>query len=440
MRLVLLGEDAGIERSLQQRLYEPLLHIVRNSVCHGIEPTQDRVASGKDAEGVITVEAKSRPNLFIIEVRDDGRGLNYEAIRRRGVEKGLVAPDQVMTRDELAMLIFHPGFSTRDAANQASGRGVGMDVVATTMQRMRGWLEVVSEPGLGTRIRLSFPLPSVIQHAMVFRCSEQLFALPMESVQAAGETSTGIPHADFARLLGYDGPAVETNETIVIAEDQVAKSGKATALALFVDEIIGPEELVVRPLPSLLKNHPFCVGATLSGMGKAVILLDARRLLRSQAAVPTTAFLGQRPISDVANQTPPKRLRVLVVDDSLSARKRVMRSLARYPLEIMEATDGKEALKLIDKHEFAAVFSDMEMPNVDGMQLLAQIHSPNRRNPPPVVIISSRSESEFTDQARRLGAANYLIKPMADNALDDALRGLEPLRHLVRNHLTNSEN
>jgi chemotaxis protein histidine kinase CheA/ActR/RegA family two-component response regulator len=434
VRLALTGEDAGIERALQQRLYEPLLHIVRNAIGHGIESPEDRIKNGKNSEGVVTLEAISGPNLFVIEVRDDGSGLDYEAIRRRGVERKLIAADQVVNRDELSQLIFHPGFSTRESANQVGGRGVGMDVVASTVQRMRGWLEVTSEPGQGTRIRLSIPLPSVIQHAMVFRCADQLFALPMESVQSAGDLSREIPRTSFAQLLGLERTQANgTDQTILIADDHNGSMQGKASLALFVDEIIGPEELVVRPLPSLLKHHPYCVGATLSGMGQTVILLDARRLLKSQT-IPLAKSMPLSKTSAVASGTKPssKRPRVLVVDDSVSARKRVIRSLSRYPLDIVEASDGKEALESLKKQHFAAVFSDMEMPNVDGMELLANISASGRSDSPPVIIISSRSEREFTERARQLGAANYLIKPLVDEDLDAALLRLETLSHLVR--------
>lgn len=448
VRLAMVGEDAGIERALQQRLYEPLLHIVRNSVCHGIELPQERQQVGKDREGVVSLEAKSGPDLFVIEVRDDGRGLDYEAIRRRGVERGLLSTDQMVNREDLSQLIFHPGFSTRETVSQVGGRGVGMDVVAATMQRMRGWIEVESESGTGTRIRLSFPLPSVVQHAMVFRSAGQLFALPMESVQSAGGVAVEIRQHNFSQLLGLDpGDSQESLQAIVVAgSQQVSDNSKAAPLALMVDEILGPEELVIRPLPSLLKNHPFCVGASLSGMGQTVILLDARRVLQTQKPQPAKVKLSSEPGRSCTSrnpslqstkartsQPPLTRPRVLVVDDSITARKRVVRSLSRYSIETVEATDGKEALELLKKMKFAAVFSDLEMPNVDGIELLVELNSPDRSDPPPVVIVSSRSEKESTDRARQLGAASYLIKPLTNETLDAALRRVKTLRHLVSN-------
>ena len=432
VQLILVGEDAGIERTLQQRLYEPLLHIVRNSVCHGIENSETRIRNGKPGIGTITLEAKSGPDLFVIEIRDDGNGLDYDAIRRRGLESGLLDAGQSASRQELSQLIFHPGFSTRQTANQVAGRGVGMDVVAATLQRMRGWLEIDSEPQQGTRIRLSFPLPSVIQHAMVFRCADQLFALPMQSVRSVGEAAKSDIYLDFSRVMGdHQSRTIDAYQKIVLAADasvSLASGGKN--VTLLVDEIIGPEEVVVRPLPALLKTHPFCSGATLSGMGRTVIVLDARHVIDSQQHLiqfgePSTEVMLVGSANSLhAGSTRP---RVLVVDDSLSARKRVVRSLQRYAIEIIEASDGKEALELLKTSRFAAVFSDLEMPHINGLELLAEINSSDADGAPPVIIISSRSEHEFTSRATELGVSSYLIKPLADEALDQALAKIPTL-------------
>ncbi len=430
VQLKLSGEDAGIERSLQQRLYEPLLHIVRNSVCHGIETAEVRARAGKPAVGTITLEAKSGPDLFVIEIRDDGNGLDYEAIRRRGIERGLLDADQSVTRQELSQLIFQPGFSTRDAANQAAGRGVGMDVVASTLLRMRGWLEIDSEPQRGTRIRLSFPLPSVIQHAMVFRSANQLFALPMQSVHSIGDAAKSECSIPFAEILGdRRAPSSAAPQKIVLSGESSPSSNANIGqgrVTLLVDEIIGPEEVVVRPLPALLKPHPFCCGATLSGMGRTVIFLDARGMIQShrhliQSNGKSALCSLQASQEHAALSTLSIRPHVLVVDDSISARKRVVRSLSRYPIDVTEACDGKKAVELLKNKRFAAVFSDLEMPHVNGLELLAEINSTDTDTPPPVVIISSRHEKEYADRAKELGVSSYLIKPLTDDALDRAL-------------------
>ncbi len=432
VRLELVGADTGIERSLQQRLYEPLLHIVRNSVCHGIEQPDERTRTGKTTCGTISITATSGPDLLVIEIQDDGGGLDYEAIRRRGIDSGLLDRNQSVTNEELAQLIFKAGFSTRQSTDQLAGRGVGMDVVASTLKRMRGWLEVDSEAGRGTSIRISCPLPSVIQHAMVFRAANQLFALPMQSIQATGDTRSVGASIVLSQLLGEvncDASGSDQRITLVGAK-QVG--GETERITLLVDEIVGPEELVLRPLPGLLKGHPYLSGATLSGMGSTVLFLDSRRLIETRRnAVPATEWLMNLGANDNAEASDSDVPRVLVVDDSISARKRVVRSLRRYPFQIIEANDGKQALEALKHETFAAVFSDMEMPHVSGMELLADVNANKNSNTPPVVIISSRSEIEFTGRAKELGANNYLIKPLSDQALDQALAGIPSLQHFA---------
>ncbi len=438
--LQLVGDDAGMERSLQQRLYEPLLHILRNAVCHGIESPEQRNQAGKSATGTITLEAQSGPDMFVIEIRDDGGGLDFDAIRRRGIESGLLRPDQLATRDDLSNLIFQPGFSTRAAVNQVAGRGVGMDVVASTLQRMRGWIEVDSEAQRGTRIRLGFPLPSVIQHAMVFRAGTQLFALPMQSVSSAGGGGGHSIELRFAELVGIANPAGEAACQQLALSSSVAHEsvGHSARISLLVDQILGPEELVVRPLPNLLRHHPYCCGATLSSTGGTVLLLDAHQVNQQckKLAHAASESFGE-PSTEPTERQVESTVRVLVADDSLSARRRVVRSLQRYRVEIVEAGDGREALSILNKQEFAAVFSDMEMPHVGGMELLAGIKALPQSRRPPVVIISSRTEDEFIQRATELGAHGYLSKPLTDDALDEAIRGIRALRDLQHNSDTN---
>lgn len=431
VQLRLVDEDAAIERSLQQRLYEPLLHIVRNAVSHGIEAPEERVGRGKQRTGTVTLRAEAGPELLLIEIQDDGRGLNYDALRRRGQELGLLRSDQVASHEELAQLIFHPGFSTQQNVSQISGRGVGMDVVAATLEKMRGWVEVDSHPGQGTTVRLKFPVPSVIQHAMVFRCGDQLFALPMQTVQAVGDIQGDLRTVHCSELFEIErGYSQSPKPKIVVAGDVGPDSveSQRPQIALEVDEVVGPEEVVVRPLPSLLRHHPLCGGATLSGMGKLVLVLDSRRL--TELATLQRCRRAQRthhaasPPAIAASAPAP---RVLVVDDSLSARTALVRSLHRYGIETVEAGDGEEAVELLKNQAFDAVFSDMEMPKLDGLGLLARIKSWGPERSLPTVIISSRIEEEFQRQAAEQGAIDYLGKPLADESLNQALRKIPSL-------------
>ncbi len=420
VQLALSGEQTGIERSLQGKLFEPLLHIVRNSVSHGIESPEQRVAGGKAEQGTITLRADSGPDLLVIEVRDDGRGLDFDAIRRRGLERGLITPD-VACENELAQLIFHPGFSTRQTTSQIAGRGVGMDVVASTLQRMRGWVDVDSVPGTGTRIRLSVPLPSMIQHVMIFRAAGQLFAVPMQAVQSAGEPDANLLPISICQLLGTadDSPAMQRD--MLVLGNQSSAADKETfqprRTAILVDQIIGPEEVVVRPLPWLFKHHPVCSGATLSGSGEVVLLLDANRL-----AQPVAGFgSGRRPQQ---TSSPKRQAKVLVVDDSASARTRAIRSLSRYDVQIVQSTDGSEAWNEFQAESFDAVFSDIDMPQMTGLELLANIKQHADRRRTPVVLVSSRNEKSIHEQAAQLGAVACLPKPLTDQALDGVLSAM----------------
>lgn len=427
VRVELLGEGTGIERSLQERIFEPLLHIVRNSVSHGIETPDARVAKGKTPHGIVTLQAHSGPDLLVIEVRDDGAGLDFDAIRRRGIERGLISSDSSASRAELAQLIFHPGFSTKQVADQLSGRGVGMDVVASTLERMRGWVEVDSETGQGSTIRLSLPLPSMIQHVMVFRSGGQLFALPVQTIRRAGEADARVKAKSINEIL-----QLPTTTCVDDSADQVPgvlelSTNSATVeqdtsgdFVITVDRILGPEEVVVRPLPTLLKPHPLCTGATLSGMGEVVLLLDPRRLAQAAQGSPLVAQPSQ-PDSTPGRQLGP---RVLVVDDSKSARLRVVRALQRYRVTIDQFDDGQAAWEAMANQSYDAVFSDIDMPRMTGLELLESIKQDATLQSTPVVMISSRSSETAGTQAMSLGALAYIQKPLVDQRLDEAIAEL----------------
>ncbi|TWT88064.1 hybrid sensor histidine kinase/response regulator [Stieleria varia] len=432
IRVELIGENTGIERSLQERIFEPLLHIVRNCVGHGIETSEKRIAKGKSPHGTVTLHAHSGPDLLVIEVRDDGSGLDFDAIRRRGIERGLIGAENSASRAELAQLIFHPGFSTRQTVDQLSGRGVGMDVVASTLERMRGWVEVDSESGQGTTIRLSLPLPSMIQHVMVFRAAGQLFAFPVTAIAQAGNADAYERAVPIHDILNLTAPASPTSDHSTIANDSAAgvielfttsASGDPKAgnrIALLVDQVLGPEEIVVRPLPTLLKPHPFCCGATLSGMGEVVLLLDPRRFAVAAGSASTVPRV-KRPIqeSDLRNE-----VKVLVVDDSKSARLRVVQALQRYGVMIDQFEDGQAAWEALVDGSYDAVFSDIDMPRMTGLELLESIKQHESLQQTPVFMISSRSVETAGKHAIQLGASAYIQKPLLDNRLADAVANL----------------
>ncbi|MCA9176948.1 MAG: response regulator [Planctomycetales bacterium] len=493
------GEDFGLEPALQDRLFEPLLHIVRNSVSHGIETPEQRVEAGKPRVGQVTLSATGSAHLVRLEISDDGRGLDYEAIRRRGVERGLLSSNQAVSRDELAQLIFHPGFSTRDTVSQISGRGVGMDVVAATLEQLRGWTDVSSTQGRGTRIRVTVPLPSVIQHMMVFRVSGQLYGVPMQSLEFAGPDQAEVKAADAATLLhpdrrrasdeatrdgelellwlhtidalGVNAKADPDGNEDIDAEDPMlhAFGAAAQAVPMRVDEVIGPEEAVVRPLPTMLRHHPLVSGLSLAGNGEVVQLLDPHALTLQlvgaslpQALAPVAlrqfsdpaevgadfveshddvgvSPAGETQASESGDVEPQMQLTldtlqldrlpddsaVLVVDDSKTARLRIAKPILARGIEVFQAADGAEALQMMATRPFVAVFTDLEMPVMDGFELLTELKSIGYAQT-PVIVASTLHHDACRQRTQRLGAVDHLGKPIDEATVLETLRRFAP--------------
>ena len=233
-----VNEHVGLERSLHEKLYEPLMHVVRNAVSHGIELPEDRLAADKPEEGTITIEAHSGSNLFVIEVRDNGKGLDYDVVRKLAIERGLVSADEQLTQEEIANLIFRPGFSTRDVVSEVSGRGVGMDVVAGSVEELHGWVELESKKGEGTCIRLLVPRSSFIESTLVFRLGEQYFAFPTRFVVPFASDSPNETGIQIRKLLAPQAnPPTAQVPVRIESPDQPNRE----AITVWVDEVVGTD-------------------------------------------------------------------------------------------------------------------------------------------------------------------------------------------------------
>jgi chemosensory pili system protein ChpA (sensor histidine kinase/response regulator) len=416
------GEDTGLEQSLQDRLFEPLLHMVRNSVSHGIETPDVRLSAGKSAPGTITLGAQASASMLTITVSDDGNGLDYDAIRRRGFERGLLMPGTSPTKQQLAKLIFHPGFSTRDTASEVSGRGVGMDVVATTIDRLQGRIEVDSVAGAGTHVRLSIPLTTGIEHVMVFRAASQLFALPMRSIEAANRSPGGsMRMVAIDEALGHAGPRPNTGRLETLFLDD--------KLGLGVEKVVGPEEAVVRPLPEMLRRHPLVSGVVLTAGGEIVLLLNAERTREWCAgAADEIQRSGDRQVvaerhagNPFPSETPP---RALVVDDSVSARLTTRRRLEQRGFMVKEAGDGMAALMCLKSENYDLVVTDIDMPRMDGLELVAEMIRANLDGV-EIIVSSAREENDVTPRLNGHRIAGYLQKPVRPETFDELLRTLQ---------------
>jgi chemotaxis protein histidine kinase CheA/CheY-like chemotaxis protein len=417
----LVGEDTGADRPLLDRLFEPLLHVVRNAVGHGIEAPDDRRAAGKPAAGRITLEARREGNVLVVSVQDDGRGLDDAAIAAKARSLGLLGDDDPADPERLHALIFHPGFSTRRHSNAISGRGVGMDVVAREVAQLRGRVELHSRRGEGTRLIVRVPAWLSLEHVMIVRVSGQALAVPIRSIESIhlydeaevstdGESSRTVvlggqryPLIDARSALGFSGAARRACPTLLVvtAEDR--------RVALLVDAVDGPRELVLKPLGALLAGHPAISGAGLTSTGAIVFALDLAGLARlDRGGGPRATFEAERAATE-----PP----ALVVDDSLSVRRVATRHLRALGFDVDEATDGEQALARLRDRTYRLILTDLEMPRMDGFELLEELRRSGTLKATSVVMSSTRTDPATRRRALDLGAVAFLPKPITTDDL-----------------------
>jgi chemotaxis protein histidine kinase CheA len=427
--LVTVGEETGLDRAVQDKAYEPLLHIVRNAVGHGIEPPDERVRVGKAPQGRITLEAVRQGSTLVLSVQDDGRGLDHQAILAKGRRLGLIGPCETPSVEWLNSLIFRPGFSTRSEANAISGRGVGMDVVAQEVARLRGTIELTSQPGQGTRIILRLPARLSLEQMIIVRVEGQPFALPVSLIEHAQtfepDAVEGTGAAASVLVREDRVPLVVAREVLGFSTTEPASCPKlllvrteSEPIALVVDAIEGARELVIKPLGPLLAGHPVIAGTSLAVTGEVILVLNPSGLSRCQREGRTSFVSATSRI-----ETPPAA-RVLVVDDSISVRKVVVRRLRALGAEVEEVSDGLEALGKLRSGTYRLVLTDLEMPRMDGFELLAELKRWTDLETPPVVVSSTASDPVTRRRVLALGARAFVAKPVDPDELAQAVSGL----------------
>ncbi len=292
VELVMEGEDTELDKSILEKLEEPLIHIIRNSIDHGIEPPEERVRLGKPRKGVIKLKAYYQGDRIFIVVEDDGRGINIDKVKQKALERGLVSEDKLekMTEKELLFLIFNPGFSTAERISEVSGRGVGMDVVANTVSSFRGTIDVESQRGKGTKITMSFPLTIGIIRSIMVKIKDRIFAIPIYSVLEIlpGESTeiTTVSGREVLIVRDMTIPLINLSELLGIGESEIGYAIVAWVgnqrVAFTVEDLLGDEEIVVKPLGKLFGDIEGISGATITGDGKVVLILDLDGLLKRE--------------------------------------------------------------------------------------------------------------------------------------------------------------
>lgn len=418
--LELGGENIEIDSVLLDGLSEALLHLVNNAIIHGLETPEERRAKGKPAQGRLSLRTRQERSTLVLEISDDGAGINLEAVKAQAVARGLKTQAEVeaMSFEEAIRLIFLPGLSTAQTLSDMAGRGVGMDAVASTVRRLRGELGVESREGLGTTFRLRIPQSLVVSDLLLVEVGTQKIGLPRESLLTLLSTPRGtssvehdevrVPIHPLSELLGW--PAEPTAELALAVVE-----GGGGPVALAADRFLGLEQALVKPLPAPLSELPHLLGATVSATGEPILVLSPSGLLGMGVSPVRTLSVAS------AAQT---RSPILLVDDSLSVRKVVAGMLRKAGHPVVTASDGQEALELLETGEYRAVLTDLEMPRMSGFELLEEV----RRRPHlahlRVGVLTTRASGKHRDLAVELGANAYLTKPADEVELQQFLSGV----------------
>ena len=440
---VVNGAEIELDRQMIDKLADPIIHLIRNGIDHGLESPEQRLAAGKPAQGRLTLSARQDGGWVVIEVADDGAGISLPAVREKAVKKGFLSAEQAaaLTEQEVVDLIFLPGFSTNSIITDLSGRGVGMDVVKQcVIDDLQGVVNVETRPGAGTRFSLRLPLSLAVMRVLLVEVNglsfgftaqyvAELLRLPREDLLNVAERNALILRNEFVHVVGLADllniPAhlaaqAETSRARAAGLLLVVLRVRNEKIAVRVDELLDERDMVIKPLPKHMQQLSMVSGMVTTGSNALVsvlhapALLDLARSARSQA-VPSEA---QAQVAEI-------RYRVLVVDDSLNTREIEKDVLEAYGYHVTLAEDGLDGLNKAQEADFDAVLTDVEMPGMDGFSLTARLRQEEKYRNRPIIIVTSREKEEDKRRGIEAGADAYIVKGDFDqNNLVDTLRTL----------------
>jgi chemotaxis protein histidine kinase CheA len=418
------GEDTEFDKSVAEQVVDPLIQLLRNAIVHGIEPPGERVLRGKPATGLVTLRARQDGPLLVIELSDDGRGIDPRGLRDRFVATGrwTSARAQLASDDDVLHALFDPGVSSRDDADELAGRGIGLDLVRETIARLGGEVLLSSTPGRGTTFTLRLPLSTAVTQATLFKVGGQVYAVPHVHVV---ETIIVDPLAISVEVRREEVPIVRLEELLGTGDTRTSAPGKRAGIVVVyagrtlvctVDKVIGPREIVVKPLGPLLTPLALYAGATISASGKVQLILDTAQLVRRaypgvQLAEPDAGGSSLAGLSG----------RALVVDDSRAIREAMTSMLAREGWIVDVAEDGARAWQMASQLRYDLLVTDLEMPALSGFDLIARLRNESRLAQMPVIVITSRASPENRRRARDLGVRALVGKPVTRRKLLEAL-------------------
>ena len=432
VELAVEGASGELDRQVLDKMLPPFEHMMRNATVHGIEKPKVRQAAGKPASGRITIRLHREGAEMVIDVADDGAGLDVESIRRKAYEMDLLSPNSRVTDDEIMQLILTPGFSTAGKVTQSAGRGVGMDVVANEVKQLGGSLQISSVTGQGTNFTIRLPFTLAITQALIVRTGDEVYALPLPTVEGVAR----IARSDLENMLNQSEPSYEYGEqtyrfrhlgmylggqSAQLPDDDtfvpviLVRAGEHSA-ALLTDEMIASQEIVVKSVGPQLSGIRGISGATILGDGRIVLILDINALVRSGAPVVELKSAAPAPSDD--------RPLAMIVDDSITVRRVMERFLGRNGMRVVTAKDGIDAINVLHDAKPDIILLDIEMPNMDGYEFATHVRNDARISDVPIIMITSRVGDKHRARAIEIGVNDYLGKPYQDAQLLDSIRRL----------------
>jgi chemosensory pili system protein ChpA (sensor histidine kinase/response regulator) len=434
VKLHLDGAHGELDRNVLERMTAPLEHLLRNAVAHGLESPKQRRKKNKPEEGTVQIALRREGAEMVFQVSDDGAGIDHAAIRRRAEQRGMVPSDVHMSDADLERLILESGFSTSDSISQLAGRGVGMDVVYSEVRQLGGSLEIASESDKGTTFTLRLPQTLAVTQAVFVEIGETQFAVPVAAVGGVGRISrdrfetAGAVYVyggeeyvlhDLGALIGQAPARAEGQPQVPLL---LVRAGDLRA-AVAVDQVLGNREIVVKPVGPQIASVPGIYGATITGDGRIVVILDVAPLVRRHILQPNL-FVSDAPAPE-ERRVP----LVMVVDDSLTMRKVTGRVLERHNFEVAVARDGVEALERLEERVPDLMLLDIEMPRMDGYELATAMKADPRFKDVPIVMITSRTGDKHRQRAMEIGVQRYMGKPYQEL---DLMRNVYDLLGIAR--------
>ena len=436
IELEISGEETELDKSIVEEIGDPLVHIIRNSCDHGIENGQTRLARGKSEAGIIKLKAYNEGNNIVIEIADDGNGLDPDILRTKAIEKGMITEREAdsMSDKEAYALIFKPSLSTAKVVTNVSGRGVGMDVVKTNIEKLNGIIDVDSEIGEGTVIRLKIPLTLAIIQALLVGAQEEYYAIPLasvlETVRIPLEEIYTIEGKNVLRLR--DEVLSLVRLTDIFGVKQVYEGGEhayvvviglaEAKLGIIVDTLVGQEEIVIKSLGDYLQGIEGIAGATIRGDGRVTLIVDVAALMTLAKGISVDIRAASEAVVKV--KSVPSDYIVLAVDDSAMDRNIMKKSMEPIGIRVIEASNGQEALNMLKSAEYAidAVLIDIEMPRMDGYTLAGEIRKYSKYKNLPLIAVTSRTSKSDRLRGVESGMSEYITKPYSPEYLESVVR------------------